>query len=445
MRAHLGLVSIVVASVVSSGAALAASTGDLKTIENPGGGTIVSGTLGSRSSAQAAAAAMLSHVHATFGARPTVLQAVQNPAEHSLTLLFTEARNRQPYTGMAIVTATPGSTATGVVLYDTSARFPKTVGSMMKLLQNDTVPDAGTAHVPLAPAEPLVTRQFSDGTGTIGVPSDWTLRSAEGGSALATGPTGKEIAAFNSLQGALDPTYGIGLEMVRGTGMGGVPLMRANAFKRSAFMSYSSDPVSAWTKVWDQMAKQQGKTGPHFVVKSSTSMGAGSAEIVGTGSAPEPVTYVAYVSVLPPNAMGQWNINYSYVVVPTNEVVAQGATAAAVLNSSHIDAQAFAAKGKAIRDMFQKQFDAEIALDRLQDTQRQARTDEFMANDASAQEGMHKVAVATENYSLDRAVVVNTQTGGHATVGTNFASTLVQNNPNLQIVPANQLERGVDY
>jgi hypothetical protein len=68
-----------------------------------------------------------------------------------------------------------------------------------------------------------------------------------------------------------------------------------------------------------------------------------------------------------------------------------------------------------------------------------------MAADAQAQEGMHKQAVAMENYSLDRAVVVNTNTGAHSTVDSGFADDLARNNPNYQKVPANQLLRGVDY
>jgi hypothetical protein len=58
---------------------------------------------------------------------------------------------------------------------------------------------------------------------------------------------------------------------------------------------------------------------------------------------------------------------------------------------------------------------------------------------------MHRQAVAMENYSLDRAVIVNTTTGRHHTVDASFASTLVQANPKYQEVPASGLLRGIDY
>lgn len=58
---------------------------------------------------------------------------------------------------------------------------------------------------------------------------------------------------------------------------------------------------------------------------------------------------------------------------------------------------------------------------------------------------MHNEAITMENYSLDRAVVVNTATGVHSTVDSSFADSLVHANPNYQQVPAADLLRGVDY
>lgn len=123
----------------------------------------------------------------------------------------------------------------------------------------------------------------------------------------------------------------------------------------------------------------------------------------------------------------------------------QAETANAVLDSVRINFGAVAAQQNAIRQMFQKQFDSEIANDKAQDAARSARTDEALASDRAAQEGMHKEAVAMENYSLDRAVVVNATTGLHSTVDSGFADTLVHDNPNYQKVPAASLLRGVDY
>ncbi|HEY3674568.1 MAG TPA: hypothetical protein VGK84_01120, partial [Candidatus Tumulicola sp.] len=120
-------------------------------------------------------------------------------------------------------------------------------------------------------------------------------------------------------------------------------------------------------------------------------------------------------------------------------------TANAVLSSVRINFGAVAAQQDAIRQSFARLFDSEIASDRAQDAARQERTDEALASDRAAQEGMHKDAVAMENYSLDRAVVVDTSTGVHSTVSSGFAEALVQGNSNYQQVPAADLLRGVDY
>jgi hypothetical protein len=425
-------------------AALAATSGSFTSLSNPGGGEIVSGSLGKQSSLQAAEGVMLSHIHAMFGTRPTLVQGAQNPSEHLLVLLFKETRDGQPYTGMSLITAAPGASANGVALYDISSRFPKTVQPMLKLFQTSTAAVSATPKsARLDPAEPLIQRQFPDRTGSMGVPADWTLKFGGGGSGLAIGPSG-EIAAFNSAQNAMDPTYGIGLSFV---GPAANPTVRTLTMKHTLMLPFISDPVKAWTTTFDQMAKQNGHTGPHFVATSVTRTGSDTATIVGTGSGNnrEPINYVAYVHVTGANRIGQWGINYSYIIVPTSEVVKHGATAAAVLDSARINAQAFAAQGQAIRNAAAQQFNAEIALDKMQDAARQQRTNNAIAQDQATQEGMQKQAVAMENYSLDRAVVVNTSTGAHSTVGSNFASMLVQGNSHFQIVPPSELVRGVDF
>jgi hypothetical protein len=135
----------------------------------------------------------------------------------------------------------------------------------------------------------------------------------------------------------------------------------------------------------------------------------------------------------------------SHIFVNESQVARQAETANAVLNSVRINFGAVAAQEDAIRQSFQKMFEADIANDRAADAARQERTDEALASDRAAQEGMHRQAVAMENYSLDRAVVVNTQTGEHSTIGAGFADTLVEANSNYQKVPAADLLRGVDY
>jgi|GEM_PF-2509997 len=438
----VGLVSFGVPALAPR-AALAQSAGTFSTAANPGGGEIMTGTLGT-SSLAAATAALLRRVHTALGSRPAVVQVARNARDHSLALLFTATHGGTPYTGIALVTAAPGAQAGGAVLYDTAARFHATVGPMLRRLNAMTTPSAASsrAAVTLAPAEPLVTHAFRDGTGSIGVPADWKLEVYGGGSAMASGPTG-EIVAYNMAWAAIDMSNPRAQYFMRSQ----PPQMRENFLHRVALLPYTSDPVQAWLTVPNQLAKQRGGFQPHFAVKSATTNG-NMADIVATvvgKKASASAHIVAHALVLPPNPNGQWTLMNTFVYVPDSEIARQGATANAVLNSVRINFGAVAAQGAAIRRMFQKQFEGMIANARAQDAAREERGNEAMAADRAAQEGMHKQAVAMENFSLDRAVVVDTRNGAHSTVGSGFADTLVQNNPNYQKVPTQSLLRGVDY
>jgi hypothetical protein len=432
------VLAIIAAAVLGTAAAAVANPS--ATIDNPGGGHILTATLGSQMSLQSATTAMLRRIHAQFGARPTVVQVAQNPNAHSLALLFTESKGGQSFTGMSFVNAVPGAQAGGAALYDTTARFHSTVGLLLHRLQSITTPGQTTTRTALAPAEPLTPHSFPDGTGSIGVPADWKLTLAGGGSATAVGPTG-EIVSYNVASGAIDPGNQAAMRYLNGL----PPQIRDAQMRNTALLPYTGDPVQAWTTMFSQVARQHGKRGPSFTVTTHASAGNNAAEISGDGVNNVPITYVAYVSVLPPNGMGQWMMDETFVVVPKTEVAREGATAAAILQSVRINFGAVAAQGAAIRQMFQQQFNAMIANGERENEARQQSTDEALASDRATQEGMHKQAVSMENFSLDRAVVVNQRTGAHSTIDSNFADVLVQGNSNYQKVPANQLLRGVDY
>src|SRR5579884_228263 len=308
----VGLVSFGVPALAPR-AALAQSAGTFSTAANPGGGEIMTGTLGT-SSLAAATAALLRRVHTALGSRPAVVQVARNARDHSLALLFTATHGGTPYTGIALVTAAPGAQAGGAVLYDTAARFHATVGPMLRRLNAMTTPSAASsrAAVTLAPAEPLVTHAFRDGTGSIGVPADWKLEVYGGGSAMASGPTG-EIVAYNMAWAAIDMSNPRAQYFMRSQ----PPQMRENFLHRVALLPYTSDPVQAWLTVPNQLAKQRGGFQPHFAVKSATTNG-NMADIVATvvgKKASASAHIVAHALVLPPNPNGQWTLTNVFISV----------------------------------------------------------------------------------------------------------------------------------
>ncbi len=409
---------------------------------NHEGGTILTGTLGS-SSLPVATATLMRRVHAQLGARPRIVQVALNARDRSLALLFTAARGGTRYTGVAIVTASAGAQAAGAALYDTTARFHSTIGPMMHRLKGMTVQapsSASNRRIRFAPPEPLIQHAFADGTGSISIPADWSLKVAGGGSAAAVGPAGGAQVSYNMAFTGIDPSNPRAQMFLRMA----TPLQRQNL--HGAVLPYTGDPVGSWKAMYTVLARQRGMPQPEIDVTSATSAGRSAADITGTlGTGAKRIRFIAHVLVLPPNPNGMWTLSDSHVFVKDAELARQGATAKAVLESVRINFGAVAAQENAIRQSFQRQFEAQIANDRAQDAARQERTDEALASDRAAQEGMHKQAVAMENYSLDRAVVVDTATGVHSTVDSGFASTLVRDNPNYQQVPAADLLRGIDY
>ncbi len=407
----------------------ASPQGNYQSTDNPGGGHIITGSLGQQPSPQAAMGELLRRIHSEFGDRPNVTQVANDPTDNSVALFFTANRNGQPFMGMALANAAPGAQASGVVLYDSTQQFGSTFRPMLQQLQAMTNPQAGGGGAP-APAEPLVHHEFGDGTGSIDIPADWRLMNGGGGSAAATGPGG-EIVSYNMVVGAMDPNNQVGQNYLRNL----PPQYRQLELQRTALVPYTGNPVQAWTTVVDQLSRQKGGHGPSINVQNWQNMsgsGINLAEVTGQASAlggtsgNQIGTYLAYVQVTPPNGMGQWSMYATWIFVPNSEFMQMGNTAAAVLESVRINFGAVAAQSAAIRNMFQQKFDNMMQNARQFDVNQREKTDEFLANDAIRQDEMHKQAVGWENFALDRTAVVNTATGEHGLVDNQFANALLR-------------------
>jgi hypothetical protein len=420
-------------------AALAKASDTFKRTDIPNGGTIVAGTLGQASLGDATAT-LLRQIHAELGTRPTVVAVAQNARDHSVALLFTADRDGTPYTGMAMVTpAASGTQAGGAAVYDVTSRFQKTVRSLMQKLNAMTTPSKpaapAAAAVAMAPAEPLVTHPFNDGTGSIAIPADWTLGPNGGAGAVVTNAATKSQVSYNMHLSAIDLSNPRA-RMLLATGAGQA--------MHPAEVPYTSDPAQAWVAVYTAKGKAAGLSTAIHVMQSSKS-GATSTFSGTIGSGANAIDFMASAFVLPPNIYGLWTVSDTHIFLNPANVPRLGNTAKAVLNSVRID---FAKNDQiqgGVRQMFAQKFAAQMQVAKEETAAMVQRGDEAMASDAAAQEGMHKQAVAMENYSLDRAVVVNTNTGAHSTVDSGFADDLSHDNPNYQKVPANQLLRGVDY
>jgi hypothetical protein len=438
--------AIVGAAVVL--AAAAALPARAATVDTPGGGRIITADLGHQTSVRAAAVAMLGRLHSTLGSRPDIVQASQSADDRSITIVFSASRNGQHYTGMTFVNAAPGSPADGAALVDTAARFSKTLPAMLRQLQRIETPvTAAIDRTPLAPAEALTTHPFPDGTGSMGVPTDWQIKGGGGGSAVAVGPTNREVVNFNFTQSALDPGGIMGQMLVNGTGIYPSGQLRDSALRTIVLLRYTGDPVDAWTKSWGQMANQAHRPGPTFAVQQAKRTGPHTAFVSGTGTYGDksPFVYFAYLNVGPLSRTGQWGMYFTYVIVPTNEVSKEAATATAVLASIKINFGLLNGEIAASARSFDQLFQSQIANDQALDAARQDRTNASIARANANADMMQRQAVGMEHYVLDQSSIVNTETGAHGLVGTDVAAALVQGGSNYRILRPSELVHGVDY
>ena len=109
----------------------------LTTVNNPGGGQFVYGSLTGQSSKADGMVYMLHLVHGHFGDRPQVGKLIQSHDGSSLAAFFTlNAKNfgGRPVAGLVLVSMPGNSTPQAAVLYDDAKNFVSSEPTMMKSL-----------------------------------------------------------------------------------------------------------------------------------------------------------------------------------------------------------------------------------------------------------------------------------------------------------------------
>jgi hypothetical protein len=443
--AAVALLSITGTGCANSSAAFASANDGLAAVSHSGSGHILRGSLGTQPSLKAATVALLTRVHAALGDRPTVINVIENTSQHTSAVVFTGTQNGTHVTGFSIATAAPGSPASGAVIYDSTDDFPKSEGSLLHdLASAPPTRSSGEPSFAMAPAEPLVAHPFPDNTGSISLPSNWTLNASGGGSAFASGPSG-EVVNYQQPLAAADPSYGIGKMLATGTGFYANPVRRSEGTQSIALLPYTGDPAQAWAKGFDQMSLQTtGKHGIHFIVDTVRKIDAHSDYIGGhstilTGPSKGPVTYFAYVTILPKNNLGGYMLVRSYCIVPTRAVAAQGATAAAVFNSVRVNEAQINANVQAFDTMMQQQFESSIARDQEQDAIREGETQSSIANANASSNAMQIQAAGMVKFASDSTDVVDPENGSHMSIANSSLP------PNYRVVPLQDYVKGVDY
>jgi hypothetical protein len=438
--------SLPLGTILLLGATLMRAGGPFTTIQNTGGGTIVFGPLSGQKTPVAALNETMKNVEAKCGDRPQLGQIVQNQTGTIWEAFFTVTNQNHggaALTGMVIVYAPSTGTASAAVLIDTTDRFPQTVNSMFQRLMqaitgaapssqaggpptnsNSPQPEASNSpHAAPGPAQQLTPYIFPDGSGSMGLPPGWSAVRAQMGDIMATGPNGEKLR-FGLTVPVIDPT----------NPQSRVLMGRGGPTGNFIAVPYNADAATLFAQASAQMAQKMRVQPPAVTVQNTQDLplqGGKDFMIYGQVDAHDgrgAQAMVVQVVVTPPQVAGAYQMTIFEITAPFQTMVSEAATIAEIYpnysrNSRFVNAAA----------------NAQIQQGLMQESQ-------FLGTVRQDMDSSDRLTAGMSNVLRNQTVVLDTQTGGHATTSDGLASWLTQSNPNrFQVVPESDYISGIDY
>ena len=411
----------------------------IKTIVLPNSGTIYLGVLAGQPTPQDAMGKVLQRVTALCGDRPQLGKLDKNPTGEILAGFFTVTGKNQdgkPMEGLAIVYAPKSGTAGGAVLLDYADRFPSTVNAMFARLKQELGAPANSSAAPssaagsaapakAAPPQPLQPSVFPDGTGVIGLPAGWQMLQAHMGDVSASGPHGEKLR-FGLTVPVIDPTNPQSRTLM-GNSRGAAP-------GNFVAIPFGTDPASAFKAAMTQLAQKARKQAPAIDISKlqEIPLQGGKNEFlfgdidVHDGQGKQYL--LAQMISTPPQPMGTWQITLFLMYGPQQVMGQEGGTIAAIFPS-------YNRNSKLVSSMANAQIQQGIA-----------QTNQFMNTVAQYTDSSDRLTAGMSNLLRDQTVVVDTQTGGHATTSDDLAGALINANPSrFQSVSPSGYIPGIDY
>jgi len=426
----------------------------LKTVQNPGGGEFVFGTLSSDAGKTKADAMryMLRQVHGHFGDAPKLSKFFQSRDGNSLGAFFSLKNvnfgGSQPLAGLAIIYMPPSGAAQAAVLYDQEKRFSTTEPQMLKVLSSAWREQGqpSTVRTAAAPARipQLGWRTGGDRSATLLLPEDWQLKVVNGGMIVAEGSRNELLVIGGNFQNIVDP--------------------RMSRYSQGPMRSYPGGPryyncpleqdlFAAYVTVFNQNQRYGGKPPASFnLVSKIHAPTPGSPEIVPEIEAIYTVDLhdgvgvrkgVVHLSAQYLQGMPTWVLWTSGHTIPEAYFDLENPMMGAISKSFTQDLRVMQRETDAYVQT--KRREIEVQLQKIAQTQAETRDiqSHMMDSHNDMENWQSKV---TENYILDRSVVRDSDDTVHVHADDRFAQSLVESNPNRwEYVPNMQLTPGVDY
>ena len=444
---HPGLLCVCTqAPVVEAGSGAndsSAGTTTVKTIKNPGGGTIIYGPLSGQLTPRAALGETLKRIDNDYGDKPQLGNALRNQAGTIWEGFFTVNNKKQgniPMTGLVIIYAPKSGTAGGATLIDTAANFPRSANSMLQTLVQQVTNNAKaarnrsqsgaprpTANVASEPAQKLTPYVFPDSSGSIGLPPGWSVIHAQLGDVRAKGPRGEKLRFGMSIF-ALDPNIPQSRTLTGG---------RNVAPGNYVLVPYNQDPATIFQQAITQVAQKSRVPPPTFTFEQTRDLGGMQSGrnymLYGDvdqhdGSGPLSALTEIIMSVPDPQTMGSYQMKVFEITAAPEVMQQDAATIAEIfpnysLNTRYVNA---------------------VAMQGIQDIMAQQRASTAYFNQQMASTDL--MSQGMSDLLRGESVFTDNDTGRRYRGPDDLASALQNANPNrFQTVPLSQYIQGVDY
>jgi hypothetical protein len=432
----------------------------LHTLSGPQGGTIIYGTVDGANTPPAAMGVILSHLHQQYGDRPQVGRVFRVRGTDSDAVFFTLSPHNPGMKKVAgmLLTSNAAGHVEAALLTDETTRFGTSINPMLQTLFNNWHP-GGKALATSAPAgnrsEPasgpvaqLRPYRLQDNSASMMLAEGWRVNPASGGGTiLAQGPHGETVAmGFPYLaHNSNDP------RTAQASAFGRSAAGRNTIYAKNLVAPYGADLGRTLVELNNQAMRNGSPSVAPLQISQEQpvrSNGARCAIVSGTSSDHgQPLQFEGSFcqSQLDPAGGGFMNLA-NLAFAPPEVANSERATLRAMLgsfqvNQAIVNAQAGALAAPVIEAIHQigRDVDARIAATHQQEDEQRSAFERH--NDV-----MDRTSQGFSNYILDKSVLLDTQTGGHATTWDTTAQTIVNSNPQrYEFVTTPNYWKGIDY
>ncbi|HMG87293.1 MAG TPA: hypothetical protein VK574_16290 [Terracidiphilus sp.] len=436
-----------------------AQTQQLKTINPPGGGTIVYGQVAGQTTEAGAMGAVLRSVHQNVGEKPQVGKLFQVHGTESVAAFFSATRrngNGGQVAGIIIATKVSSDHVEAALVTDEATRFHRSLPTNMKTLFAAWHPlkdatGASASSGPGASVASLHQQVLPDRSASVSLPDNWRIAPnlSGGGTIVAVGPDG-ENAFLGLAFPAMDTNNPAVQQTMRQLQAG---RLQNTAYARAAYIPYGADMQKTFVFLFNKSRDRGGMPAADFTFSAFAPMqGNGSdhcAHLAGTvdfkdqkGTRDMNGVYC----VEQPGRMGSYMTLAYVTTVPMPLAAKQRTTLGAILQSFNVNQSVVNAESAQIAAPAIAQIHAIGAAAAAQAQAAHERNDIQNSSVYQHWDSMDRRSQEFENYQLGYSVISDNQNSAHGTFWNEDADALVKSNPNrFEYVNAPNYWKGIDY